>query len=36
MGAVNYSRSDYITMGLKPYDPESFSDENGDIDCRGV
>lgn len=34
MGAVNYSRSDYITMCLKPYDPESFSDENGNIDCE--
>lgn len=31
MGTVNYSRSDYITMGLKPYDPEFFTDENGNI-----
>lgn len=32
MGAVNYSRSDYITLGVKPYDPELFTDENGNID----
>ena len=32
MGAVNYSHSDYITLGVKPYDPESFTDENGNID----
>ena len=34
MGAVNYSRSDYITLGVKPYDPEFFEDENGAIDCE--
>lgn len=34
MGTVNYSSSDYITMGLKPYDPEFFEDENGAIDCE--
>ena len=32
MGAVNYSTSDYITMGLKPYDISDCEDENGDID----
>lgn len=32
MGAVNYSSNDYITMGLKPYGPESFAGENGNID----
>lgn len=32
MGAVNYSRSDYITLGVKPYDPAAFTDENGIID----
>lgn len=32
MGTVNYSRSDYITLGVKPYDPESFTDETGNID----
>ena len=25
MGTVNYSRSDYITMGVKPYDPADFT-----------
>lgn len=32
MGAVNYSCSDYITMGIKPYGLESFTDETGNID----
>lgn len=36
MGTVNYSRSDYITMGVKPYDPESFADENGNIDYEEI
>lgn len=36
MGTVNYSRSDYITMGLKPYDPADFTDENGNIDYEGM
>ena len=34
MGTINYSRSDYITMGLKPYDPAAFADENGNIDYK--
>ena len=29
MGAINYYTSDYITMGLRPYDIEDFTDENG-------
>lgn len=29
MGAINYYTSDYITMGLCPYDIEDFTDENG-------
>lgn len=32
MGAVNYATSNYITIGLKPYDYEDFDDENGNID----
>lgn len=32
MGAVNYSHSDYITLGVKPYAPADFTDENGNID----
>lgn len=31
MGTVNYSSSDYLTLGIKPYDPESFADEDGNI-----
>lgn len=31
MGTVNYATSDYITIGLKPYDYEDFEDENGNI-----
>lgn len=34
MGAVNYFTSDYITMGIKPYDISDFEDETGDIDCE--
>ncbi len=29
MGVINYSTSDYITMGLRPYNLEDFTDENG-------
>ena len=36
MGAVNYSRSDYVTLGVKPYDPELFTDENGNIDYEEI
>ena len=32
MGTINYAMSDYITIGLKPYDYEDFEDENGNID----
>ena len=32
MGTINYKTSDYITIGLKPYDSDDFIDENGDID----
>lgn len=32
MGAVNYFTSDYITMGLRPYDIDDFTDENNNID----
>ena len=32
MGTINYATSDYITIGLKPYDFEDFEDENGNID----
>ena len=32
MGAINYATSNYITIGLKPYDYEDFEDENGNID----
>lgn len=32
MGAVNYFTSDYITMGLRPYDINDFTDENNNID----
>ena len=32
MGTVNYSRSDYITLGVKPYDPAAFTGGNGNID----
>jgi len=32
MGAVNYFTSDYITMGLRPYDTDDFTDENNNID----
>lgn len=32
MGAVNYFTSDYITLGLRPYDVDDFTDENNNID----
>ena len=32
MGTINYATSNYITIGLKPYDYEDFEDENGNID----
>lgn len=32
MGAVNYFTSDYITLGLRPYDTDDFTDENNNID----
>lgn len=32
MGTINYGRSDFITIGLKPFDPEDFKDENGELD----
>lgn len=32
MGAVNYITSDYITLGLRPYDTDDFTDENNNID----
>lgn len=32
MGAINYGRSDYITIGLQPYDEESYRNENDNID----
>lgn len=32
MGAINYKRSEFITIGLKPFDPEDFKDENGELD----
>ena len=31
MGTINYATSNYITIGLKPYDYEDFEDENGNI-----
>ena len=36
MGAVNYYTSDYITLGLRPYDTEDFTDENGNIDYEEI
>ena len=32
MGTINYKTSDYITLALKPYDYEDFTNENGDVD----
>jgi len=32
MGAVNYYTSDYITIGLKPFDTDNYLDENENID----
>lgn len=32
MGAFNYGTSNYITIGLQPYDEENYRDENDDID----
>ena len=32
MGTINYKTSDYITIGLKPYDSDDFIDENGNTD----
>lgn len=32
MGAINYFTSDYITLGLRPYDTDDFTDENNNID----
>lgn len=32
MGAINYKTSDYITIGIKPYDYKDYEDENGNID----
>lgn len=29
MGAVNYFTSDYITMGLRPYDVDDFTSDSG-------
>ena len=31
MGTINYATSNYITIGLKPYDYEDFEDENENI-----
>ena len=28
MGAINYFTSDYITMGLKPYDASDFENDH--------
>lgn len=32
MGVINYGTSDYITLGLKPYDYSLFTNENGETD----
>lgn len=32
MGTINYGTSDYITLGIRPYDTDDFIDENGEID----
>ena len=31
MGAINYGTSDYVTVGLKPYDRSDFEDDPGFI-----
>lgn len=36
MGAINYKRSEFITIGLKPFDPRDFEDENGDMDTEAM
>lgn len=36
MGAVNYRTSDYITIGLEPYDIESYYDENNELDYEAM
>ena len=32
MGTVNYATSDYITMGLKPYDVDDFTNNPDFLD----
>ena len=32
MGTINYYTSDYITLGVRPYDSEDFINEDGNID----
>lgn len=32
MGTINYGTSEYITVGLQPYDFESYEDESGECD----
>lgn len=32
MGTVNYYTSDYITLGLEPYDVGYYEDEDGNVD----
>lgn len=32
MGTINYFTSDYITLGLQPYDADEFIDDEGTID----
>lgn len=36
MGAINYGTSNYITIGLEPYDYENYRDENNEIDYEAM
>lgn len=36
MGAINYGTSDYITIGLEPYDIEDYCDENNEPDYEAM
>lgn len=36
MGTVNYGTSNYITIGLEPYDYENYRDENNEIDYEAM